>query len=245
MSESLEDYLRAWNKKPVVRTIYEDFYARIARACGPGTTIEIGGGIGNLQQSMTDVITTDVQFAPWVDCVADAQRLPFKSGSIGNIVMVDVLHHLEYPATFFAEAERVLRPMGRIVMVEPAITWGSSLFYRLFHQEPVRTSVDPLGEGSPDPQRDPYQSNQAIPTLIATRARARFQERFPNLSIQRVDWFSIIAYPLSGGFKPWSLLSLGMARRLLALERKVEALIGPFAAFRMMLVIEKVGPADI
>jgi 2-polyprenyl-3-methyl-5-hydroxy-6-metoxy-1,4-benzoquinol methylase len=44
---------------------------------------------------------------------------------------VDVLHHLEFPVVFFREAARVLRPGGRVLMVEPAITWGSSFFYRL------------------------------------------------------------------------------------------------------------------
>jgi hypothetical protein len=43
---------------------------------------------------------------------------------------------------FFREAARVLRLGGRVLMVEPAITWGSTSFYRLFHHEPVRTSAD-------------------------------------------------------------------------------------------------------
>ena len=96
----------------------------------PGLTIEIGGGIGNLKHRLPQVIATDVQFARWLDCVADAQHLPFASDVIANIVMVDVLHHVEFPMLFFREAERVLRAGGRIVMVEPAITWGSTLFYR-------------------------------------------------------------------------------------------------------------------
>jgi ubiquinone/menaquinone biosynthesis C-methylase UbiE len=93
-------------------------------------------------------MTTDVQYAPWLDCVADAHRLPFAAGMLATIVMVDVLHHLEHPATFFQEAERVLQSGGRIVMVEPTITWGSTLFYRVFHQEHVRTSANPLTDRS-------------------------------------------------------------------------------------------------
>src|SRR5437773_6078866 len=127
-------------------------------------TIEIGGGIGNLRHWLSNVVVTDIQFAPWLDCVADAQYLPFADGAAANIVMVDVLHHVEFPTVFFREAERVLRRDGRLIMVEPAITWGSTLFYRLLHQEPVRTSADPLIEGVPDPHRGPYDSNQAIPT---------------------------------------------------------------------------------
>jgi SAM-dependent methyltransferase len=238
-SDALADYRGVWERKPVLRVIYDDFYDRIAAACRSGLTIEIGGGIGNLKQRLREVVATDVQYAPWLDCVADAQRLPFADEVAANIVMVDVLHHLEFPAAFFREAARVLRPGGRVLMVEPAITWGSTLFYRLLHHEPVRTSADALMDGRPDPRRDPYASNQAIPTLIATRDQDRFHRLFPTLRIASVEWFAFAAYPLSGGFKPWSLISAGMARRMLRIERALEPVFGRVAAFRLMLIVEK------
>jgi SAM-dependent methyltransferase len=239
MSDALRDYLDVWNSKPVLRQIYDDFYRRIATACVPGLSIELGGGIGNLKQRLDNVVSTDIQFAHWLDCVADAQKLPFGDGFISNIVMVDVLHHIEFPINFFREATRVLRPGGRIVMVEPAITWGSTLFWRLLHHEPVVTSADPLAEGVPDLRRDPYDSNQAIPTLLATRDRDRFCERLPRLRVQHVDWFSFASYPLSGGFKRWSLLPASWLSALLGFEERIEPLLGRLAAFRMLLVIEK------
>jgi SAM-dependent methyltransferase len=239
MSKTLEDYRAIWNHKPVLRLVYDDFYDRMAAACVPGMTIEVGGGIGNLKQRLSNVVATDIQFAHWLDVVADAQKLPFARDVASNIVMVDVLHHVEYPAVFFREAERVLCPGGRIVMVEPAITFGSTLFYRLLHQEPVVTSADPLVTGAPDPKRDPYDANQAIPTLIATRHRPRFHALFPELRIERVDWFSLAVYPMSGGFTPWSLVPPSLARHILRLERIIEPISGRFIAFRMMLVVEK------
>jgi len=235
----LADHRRVWERKAVLRVVYEDFYDRIAAACGAGLTIEIGGGIGNFKRRLADVMATDIQCAPWLDCVADAQRLPFADACAANIVMVDVLHHLEFPLVFFREAARVLRPGGRALMVEPAITWGSSLFYRLFHHESVRTSAEVLGDGDPDPRRDPYASNQAVPTLLATRDRERFHRLFPALRIASVQWFSLGAYPLSGGFQSWSLISVGAARRLLRIERALEPILGRLAGFRMLLIIEK------
>ena len=239
MADVLQDYRTVWDRKPVLRLVYGDFYDRIVAACASGMTIEIGGGIGNLKQRLSNVVATDIQFGSWLDCVADAHYLPFATGVAANIVMVDVLHHIEFPTVFFREAERVLRRGGRLIMVEPAITWGSTLFYRLLHQEPVRTSADPFIEGVPDPQRDPYDSNQAIPTLLVTRDRERFHRLFPNLKISRVDWFSLTVYPLSGGFKSWSLVPEMLASPMLRAERAIEPFLGRFAAFRMMLVIEK------
>lgn len=237
--DQLADHRSIWERKGVLRLVYDDFYDRIAAACRPGLTIEIGGGIGNLKHRLPDVVATDIQSAPWLDCVADAQRLPFADACAANIVMVDVLHHLQFPVVFFREAARILRPGGRALMVEPAITWGSSLFYRLLHHEPVRTSADVLGEGNPDPRRDPYDSNQAIPTLIATRDRERFHRLCPTLRIALVQWFSFAAYPLSGGFQPWSLVGEGFARRLLRIERALEPALGRLTAFRILLVVEK------
>jgi SAM-dependent methyltransferase len=205
-------------------------------------SIEVGAGSGNLKRRLKDVVATDIQFATWLDCVADAQRLPFAAQSATSIVMVDVLHHLEFPVAFFREAERGLRPGGRIVMVEPAITWGSTLFYRRLHREPVRTSADSLTNGQSDPRRDPYDSNQAIPTILVTRDSDRFHRLFPALRIARVDWFSFGAYPLSGGFQPWCLIGQRVARFMLRFERLIEPTFGRLAAFRMMLVIEKAAP---
>src|SRR5436309_3192538 len=238
-SDQLADHRSIWERKPVLRLVYDDFYDRIAAACKPGLTIELGGGIGNLKRRLTEVVATDIQYAPWLDCVADAQRLPFADACAANIVMVDVLHHLQFPVLFFREAARVLRPGGRVLMVEPAITWGSSLFYRLFHHEPVRSCADVLSHGAPDSGRDPYESNQAIPTLLATRDRERFHRLFPALRIASVQWFSFAAYPLSGGFQAWSLIGEGAARRLLRIERALEPMLGRLAGFRMLLIMEK------
>lgn len=127
-------------------------------------------------------------------------------------------------------------------MIEPAITLGSSLFYRLIHHEPVCMSADPLIDGEPDPHRDPYDSNQAIPTLLATRHKARQQQLVPGLKQRNVEWFSFLAYPLSGGFKPWSLIGDAMARRLLKIESRLERPLGRYFGFRILIVFEKQAP---
>jgi SAM-dependent methyltransferase len=74
-------------------------------------------------------------FRPNLDIVCGANPLPFRSGSLGGVVMLDVLHHLPEPLEFLNEASRVLRPGGRLVMIEPCITCPSYLLYRYFHDE--------------------------------------------------------------------------------------------------------------
>ena len=187
------------------------------------------------------MVATDIQSAPWLDCVADAQRLPFARGCAANIVMVDVLHHLEFPLVFFREAERVLRPGGRVIMVEPAITWGSSCSTGCF----ITSRFEPRPTSCSTEARirtaTPMTPTRPIPTLLATRDRERFHRLCPALRIAGVEWFSFAAYPLSGGFKPWSLVGEGVARRMLRVERAIEPVLGRFTAFRMMLIVEKGG----
>jgi SAM-dependent methyltransferase len=230
-----------WAAKPALREIYGDLYRRMVAACVPGTTVEIGGGSGNLKQFTPDVVSLDIVHEPWLDLVADAQALPFGNRSIDNIVMFDVLHHVEYPVRFLREAARTLRDGGRLVCMEPGITPVSGMVYRLFHEEPVDMRVDPLRDGKPDANKDPYVGNQAIPSLLVRDGGKRLSACVPELTLVERHWLSLFAYPLSGGFKRWTLVSGGMARHLLAAERRLESWLGPISAFRLMLILQKKG----
>ena len=228
-----------WARKPVLREVYGHLYRRMAAACVPGLTIEVGGGSGNMREFLPDVLSFDIVHEPWLDFVADAQALPLAAGCASNVVMFDVLHHIQYPVRFLREAARVLRPGGRLVFVEPGITPVSSVFYRLFHEEPVDMSVDPLADGAIDRHKDPYGSNQALPTLLMTRHAARRAAAVPQLQPLDLRWLSLFAYPLSGGFKPWSLLTPTMARALLAVEDRLERPLGRLLGFRTLAVLER------
>lgn len=234
-----ENYRAAWESKPILRLIYQDFYRRIIARCRPGTTLEIGGGSGNLKAWLSEVVSTDIVPAPWLDAVADAHSLPFQDASFDNIVMVDVLHHLSKPREFFAEASRLLRPGGRIVMVEPGITPVSWVLFKLLHDEPVHMNVDALGDKPLSNAADPWDANQAIPTLLFNREARRFEQCLPGLRIAESSWLSLIAYPLSGGFKSWQLIPTAAARLLLHLENYLMPILGGLMAFRLLVVVER------
>ena len=223
--ERLSEFRTIWQDKPVLREIYTSYYDRIASHCRRGSILEIGSGSGNfvLADRGFKVVSTDILAAPWLDLVCDAQQLPFADASFDNIVMVDVLHHLERPIRFFREAQRVLKPGGRIVYVEPAITPLSWAFYNFLHPEPVDLSVDPLMDGAISRDKDPYDSNQAIPTLIARKAHRRLSEMLPDLRVVTTVWFDFLAYPLSGGFRSWSMLPVRLAGALMLLRAHLRA----------------------
>jgi hypothetical protein len=125
------------------------------------------------------------------------------------------------------------------VFCEPAITPLSGAIYRLFHPEPVDMRVDPLADGPLTKGRDPFESNQAIPTLLVGRFRRALSERFPALRLLYLDRLSFLAYPLSGGFRPWSLLPHFAVGPLLRAEWAMRHVFGALAAFRLLAVYER------
>src|SRR6267154_1115988 len=135
--EYFSKHRRIWEQKPVLRRIYEEeLFARLLSSKTPGgISIEIGGGPGFFKKLFPEVISTDLISCPWLDVVADAQALPFQTSTVTNVLGLDVLHHLAAPMKFLQEAERILVPGGRLVLVEPWITPFSRIIYRYFHQE--------------------------------------------------------------------------------------------------------------
>ncbi len=242
--ERLDRRAALWRRRPLIRDIYRRYHAmiRAARSTVPGTAIELGAGHGSMAEYLPGVLSCDIIPCPWLDCAADAVRLPFRDACLSNIIMIDVLHHVEEPRRFFGEAARTLAPGGRILMVEPYASPISRIAWRCFHEEDFDMSARPLQNG-PRPGdatlKDPWEANIAIPTLLFWRQIDTFRTAFPGLAVIRRDRFDLLLYPLSGGFERRQLVPSALAPVLRAGER----LISPLAwllAFRCFVVVEKV-----
>ncbi|MFH1379104.1 MAG: class I SAM-dependent methyltransferase, partial [bacterium] len=61
---------------------------------------------------------------------SDAEQLPFKSASIDVITSFDSISHMRNPERLFHEAQRVLRPGGRMLIVDGNSSLDMSHFYR-------------------------------------------------------------------------------------------------------------------
>lgn len=69
---------------------------------------------------MPDALATDLFPSPWIDQTENAYALSFADGSVSNLILVDVWHHLQYPGTALAEFHRVLGPGGHLIIFDPA-----------------------------------------------------------------------------------------------------------------------------
>jgi hypothetical protein len=103
-------------------------------------------------------------------------------------------------------------------------------------------SADPFSPVAINPDRDPFDANQAIPTLLfaTTTARRLVEQTIPSLRVRNVDWQSLFAYPMSGGFQKWSLIPGSLVRPMLAFERRLPGFIRKHLSFRMMIVLERI-----
>jgi SAM-dependent methyltransferase len=231
-----------WEKKKALRLLYQDYHRQLFESCPDGAILDIGGGTAHIKESRPDIISADILSFPGIDVVADAHGLPFRNKFFAGVVMLDVLHHLERPIEFLQEAARVLRPGGRLAMIEPAMTTLARRFYDLFHEEPVDMRADPFALVAINTDRDPFDANQAIPTLLFASAPARrlVEQTIPSLRVRIVEWQSLFAYPMSGGFQNWSLLPAALVGPMLAFEKRMPDPVRKHLAFRMMVVLERI-----
>ncbi|MFC1854010.1 class I SAM-dependent methyltransferase [candidate division CSSED10-310 bacterium] len=236
--DRLLQHRAAWMRKAVLRHIYLDYFERIRAELEPGKTLELGSGPGIFKEFLAATLSSDVIWSPWLDTVLDATAMPFKKETFANLVLIDVVHHLAQPGLFFQEAIRVLQNRGKIVILDVQITPFSYPVYHFFHQEPVRMKINPLEPSLEQDPDDPFDSNQAITTLLFGSYWTEFQRSFPQLKLRQKKYFSFLNYPLSGGFEHRSFLTMKMYQRLL----KVEKLLQPLArllAFRNLIVLQK------
>jgi SAM-dependent methyltransferase len=237
-SRQIHERRRRWRSKRILRLLYERWGDDIKKSLKPGITVELGAGSGNLKGLFSELISTDILFAPWLDTALDAQELPFKDFSLDNLVLLDVLHHLQEPVRLFYEAERTLRPGGRMILLEPYISWASFLVYDLFHHETVQWHRNPLLTNPGRHHKPTMDANQAIPTLMFEKYRQEFMATFPSLRIKRLERRDPLIYPFSGGFHHPTLIPHSLWRPLCCIERLLRP-VNRYLAFRLFVVLEK------
>lgn len=207
------------NKK-YLREIYNEWYELLIQELprDAESILELGSGPGFLKDRLPHVITSEVFDLPGIDCVRDATQLDQEDGSLDAIVMTDVLHHVQDIRAFFREANRCLRPGGRVIAVEPWNTKWSSFVFRNFHHEPFL----PFSKDWELPHGGPLSTaNGALPYICFERDRKLFESEFPHLTISQMRVLMPISYLLSGGFSSPSLMPCWAYRLIRRFERSV------------------------
>jgi ArsR family transcriptional regulator len=106
----------------------------------------IGAGVGiDASRSMLALARERLARQRLTHCtvrLADMYRLPLPEHSFEICVMQMVLHYAESPADVLAEAARMLRPGGRLVVIDLAAHQANDLALRLAHRWPGFSEAD-------------------------------------------------------------------------------------------------------
>jgi SAM-dependent methyltransferase len=126
----------------------------------PGRLLDIGAGTGRLlellaprvdsalgidaSRAMLALARSRLAKQELAHCAvrqADMYRLPLSDAGFDTVVMQMVLHYAEDPAAALAEAARMLRPGGRLIVIDLAPHDRSDLTERLAHRWPGFTDA--------------------------------------------------------------------------------------------------------
>ena len=234
----ISTHIQRWGQKPQLRYFYEqEIFRRILAFSDPvGVLVEIGSGPGFLKSAMPNLICTDIEIGPTVDCLVDAVQLPFKNNSVDAFIGVDVLHHFDQAGSFFEMASLSLKPGGRIIFIEP---WAGSfgyLFYRFVHHEDCARVETPFGPAFTG-DKSPMDGNAMIARQCLVESET--QLRSYGFKTTHRSFFGCLSYLLTGGFQPWSAPKQ-IIKVLLKIEKLLPQPLMRIIGVRMMIVLKKI-----
>ncbi len=237
------DLRRIIQGKAALRRLYLETYQRYAdclsRCPAEGLAVELGSGGGFVKDVLPEVTTSDVIAYPGVDRVVDGTRMPFADGSVRALFLLNVLHHVPDVSAFLHECERVLRPGGRVRIVDQYPGWIGGFVYRHLHHEPFDMQATDWRFPSKGPLSD---ANGALAWIVFERDRARFEREHPALRLVAFERHTPLRYWLAGGLKRWSLLPGALFGAATWLDRALVRL-SPRCASFLDVELQRVTPA--
>jgi len=230
-----------WDRKPILRILYGDFYRLIAENLSKlptGKIVELGSGLGNIHEFIPTCIRTDLFPNPWIDQVENAYRLSFANESVSDLILTDVFHHLKYPGTALKELNRVLCKGGRVIMLEPCISLLGAVVYGLLHEEPIAVTkkIEWFAPQDWSPENIDYYAAQGNATRIFVGNQ--FKPQLSAWRKSRIIRLSAIAYAASGGFSKPQLYPTAALPMIKKLEKALDLFPTIFAT-RLLVILEK------
>jgi len=237
----IEQNQEYWNRKPILRTLYGDFYRLIAKHLSnlpDGKIVELGSGLGNIHDVIPDCIRTDLFPNPWIDQIENAYKLSFADESVSDLILTDVFHHLKYPGTALNELHRVLQKGGRVLMLEPCISALGLIVYGALHAEPVAITKEIEWFAPEDWSADSVDYYAAQGNASRIFVGRRFRPKLKDWKTVETIRLSAIAYAASGGYSKPQLYPTALLPLMKKLEKGLDLFPTLFAT-RLLVILEK------
>lgn len=229
-----------FKKKKSLGILYKEYCRPFLESamCAPkdARMLEIGSGASPLKESIPTLICTDLFACPWLDLASSAYALPFKDKSLDRIFLMFVCHHLGRAEQFLDEAYRCLKPGGKMVIIDPAITMFSKFYYKYFHVDRMDVQAKEWGFDGKGRLSD---SNIALAWIIFFRDRERFNKLYPEFVIERIEYNTCLAFLFTGGLRIRQLLPASTIKMLFHVENWIIRHISNEIAVTMALTIKR------
>lgn len=231
----------AIKRKKLLRLIYKNYYKEISKHIHIDENykiVEIGSGPGNIKEIINNCITTDQFIDDNIDQIENIYNLSFNDKSISNIIMLDVFHHLEFPALALKEMHRVLVKNGRVIMIEPGMGEIPKLIFKIFHSEPLGLEMKIDWKKIPNsvPSLDSYFAAQSIPWRAFYNNELSLEDKFNKVLVKP---FSDFAYLASGGYSYPSFYPIFLYKIIKAIDKFFTLISKKLFSARMLIVLNK------
>jgi SAM-dependent methyltransferase len=200
-----------------------------------GMRLELGSGPGFVKDLDPGIVTTDLKPGPRIDKLLDAQSMDLADGSVSTVFAFNVFHHLDDPATFFHELERVLIPGGGAIMLDPY----HGPVARVVFKHLFRTETFNMKQMDWKRPRAGAMSgaNQALGYVVFHRDLEKFRGEHPGLELVHKEVLNnYFSYLISGGINFRQLLPDWAFGAVRLVERMTSPMRGFFGIHQVVVI---------
>lgn len=167
------------------------------------TVLELGCGAGhskhyikNPNLKISDVTNYDFLDFKNVNCL----NTPFDDNSFDCVFSLSLIHHIPNPIKLFNEVGRILKKNGKYIILDINCSFFFKLITILTKSEKYDLDVDiyDIEKNLTDPN-DPFDSNNAVPTLIFEDFEKFNKELNCNFEINNLKFQEFFTFVNSGG----------------------------------------------
>jgi ubiquinone/menaquinone biosynthesis C-methylase UbiE len=169
----------------------------------------------------------------------DASNLPFSNNQFDCAFSIDALHHISKPIDALIELIRVVKPGGKVILVEPYVSFLSYFVYKLFHEENTSWRYKiPLSGQTVSEEASAGEQGVLQAILLSKKILSLIQTSTEKELVFKKQYFSPVSFFATGGLtNPFSVSNRFIAL-LLDIEKKLPSRILKLVSARQIVVIK-------